>query len=716
MTVVVERGWLGGITGPGPDDVGVWVMEGATAPHLMLASRSGEDWFSAGDPAGWSQRGVGGRRGEGEGPRRSHQRRYRSQRPLGQGITPDRDDRVLPLTRTPLKEGMRVRYDAIAYRTRDVRVPIPYTTSTSYSDTMSAGTVRLARAGVDGLLVERTWITFVNGEAVATEVLSRTVLQEAIAALRVVGREKQTDGEDESDGTQVGEASWYSFAPGGGLTAAHPWLPFGTVVTVTNIANGNTVQVVINDRGPSADGSSTSPTRRSPGSPRSPKASVRSGSAGERGDGLGRSQLKDLAARHGIRPTRIRGQHFLADPNLARAIVADAGVREGDRVVEVGAGLGSLTVPLAEAGARVLAIEVDHGLSRALREVVGSYPNVRIEVSDAMRTDWTTALSADRWSMVSNLPYNVSVPLLVEFLQSAPIDRYVVMVQREVGERLVARPGEEAYGAVSVRVAYRADARVLRRVPAAVFWPRPRVDSVLVRLDPPAARRRRGSGGAVRDRRRGVRRAAQDDGERAPTPRPRRRGRRRDPASGRPGPERPRRAARAGRVRRDRADDARTGVEAVTARTIRRDAHAKINLFLRVLSIREDGYHEIESLVVPISLADRVVVRPAEDLHVEIAGEPAFSPGGLNLALVAALALADACADAAGALVEIDKRIPVAGGLGGGSADAAATLLALNELWGCEVDAATLEQIGERIGSDVPAMLSRRGRPGGWAG
>lgn len=145
----------------------------------------------------------------------------------------------------------------------------------------------------------------------------------------------------------------------------------------------------------------------------------------------------------------------------------------------------------------------------------------------------------------------------------------------------------------------------------------------------------------------------------------------------------------------------------MTGRTIRRDAHAKVNLFLRVLSTREDGYHEIESLVVPISLADRIVVRPAEELRVEIVGEPAFSPGGLNLALVAALALADACAEAGGALVEIEKRIPVAGGLGGGSADAAATLLALNELWGCEVDAATLEQIGERVGSDVPAMLFR---------
>jgi len=165
--------------------------------------------------------------------------------------------------------------------------------------------------------------------------------------------------------------------------------------------------------------------------------------------------------------------------------VADADVHEGDLVLEVGAGLGSLTVPLAEAGCRVLAVEVDRGLSDALREVVAPYPNVRIEVADAMRLDWPSTLGQGRWSMVSNLPYNVSVPLLLELLESAPaIERYLVMVQREVGERLVAGPEAEGYGGVSVRVAYRADARVVRRVPADVFWPRPKIDSVLVRLEP----------------------------------------------------------------------------------------------------------------------------------------------------------------------------------------------------------------------------------------
>jgi len=142
----------------------------------------------------------------------------------------------------------------------------------------------------------------------------------------------------------------------------------------------------------------------------------------------------------------------------------------------------------------------------------------------------------------------------------------------------------------------------------------------------------------------------------------------------------------------------------VTPEPIRVHAHAKINLFLRVLGRREDGYHEIQSLVCPISLADEVSVRPADRLRVQVGGQAA-ALAGLNLALVAALALADGCPDAGGALVEIDKRIPVAGGLGGGSADAAAALRALNDLWGCGVEPSDLERIAERIGSDVPAML-----------
>lgn len=154
-------------------------------------------------------------------------------------------------------------------------------------------------------------------------------------------------------------------------------------------------------------------------------------------------------------------------------------------MLEVGAGFGSITVALAEAGCRVLAVEFDRLIAPALREVVAGRANVRVEEADAMRADWPGLLGDASWSMVSNLPYNISVPLMVDLLELAPqIRRYVVMVQREVGERFVAGPGDEAYGTVSVRVAYRARAEIVRRVPAAVFWPRPNVDSVLVRLVP----------------------------------------------------------------------------------------------------------------------------------------------------------------------------------------------------------------------------------------
>jgi len=254
MTVIVERGWVDGVMGPGLDDVGVWVMEGATAPHVMLASRFGEDWFSAGDPAGWSQ--VVSANVVVKGKDHDVITNAGTVRELlsAMGITPDRDDRVLPSPRAPLKKGTRVRFDQIAIRTRDVRIPIPYTTYTRYSNELDPGEVRLDREGVDGLMVERTRSKYVNGKVVATVVVSRTVLDEALAARRVVGRENDgshgTRENDGSHGTQVGEASWYSFAPGTELTAAHPWLPFGTVVNVTNIANGESVQVVINDRGP----------------------------------------------------------------------------------------------------------------------------------------------------------------------------------------------------------------------------------------------------------------------------------------------------------------------------------------------------------------------------------------------------------------------------------------------------------------------------------
>jgi 4-diphosphocytidyl-2-C-methyl-D-erythritol kinase len=145
---------------------------------------------------------------------------------------------------------------------------------------------------------------------------------------------------------------------------------------------------------------------------------------------------------------------------------------------------------------------------------------------------------------------------------------------------------------------------------------------------------------------------------------------------------------------------------------VRRRARAKLNVYLRVLSLRDDGYHDLESLVLPLSLADDVTVSPADRLRVDVVdasggrGVGGVPEGGLNLALVAALAFAESCGVSRGAEIRIDKRIPVAAGLGGGSADAGATILALNELWGCGLDRAVLAELAERIGSDVPATLA----------
>lgn len=143
---------------------------------------------------------------------------------------------------------------------------------------------------------------------------------------------------------------------------------------------------------------------------------------------------------------------------------------------------------------------------------------------------------------------------------------------------------------------------------------------------------------------------------------------------------------------------------------ITRRAHAKINAFLRVRGLREDGYHEIESLVLPVSMHDVIVAGTGKELSVSIVGDRSGDlkeAGGENLALAAARALADAAGLVRpGAEIRIDKRIPVAAGLGGGSADAAATLRALNELWVCGFDDLALATIGARVGSDVPAQLA----------
>lgn len=198
---------------------------------------------------------------------------------------------------------------------------------------------------------------------------------------------------------------------------------------------------------------------------------------------LTRRDVVALLEAHGLAPSRALGQNFVVDPNTIRKVVDLAAVGPGDPVVEIGAGLGSLTTALAEAGAEVTAIEMDKHLVPVLGEVLAG-TSVRIVEADAREVDWETLLSGhDRWSLVANLPYNIATPLVADLLDFVPaIDRMLVMVQREAAERLAAPPGGKTYGIPSVKVAYWATAEVVARVSPNVFLPRPNVESALVRI------------------------------------------------------------------------------------------------------------------------------------------------------------------------------------------------------------------------------------------
>ena len=194
-----------------------------------------------------------------------------------------------------------------------------------------------------------------------------------------------------------------------------------------------------------------------------------------------RHDIATLLGEHGLAPRRDLGQNFVVDANIVRKIARLADVGPKDHVVEIGAGLGSLTMALAETGATITAIEVDHGIAGVLRTVVADLANVTVVEADALRLDWTSVLAdAPRWVLVANLPYNVATPLVCDLLDLVPaVERMLVMVQREVADRLCASAGSDAYGAVSVKVAYWATARIAGTVPASVFLPRPKVESAL---------------------------------------------------------------------------------------------------------------------------------------------------------------------------------------------------------------------------------------------
>lgn len=196
---------------------------------------------------------------------------------------------------------------------------------------------------------------------------------------------------------------------------------------------------------------------------------------------LGPGEIRQLAGALGFQPTKKLGQNFVIDANTVRRIVRIAGISAESTVVEVGPGLGSLTLGLLETGASVVAVEIDQRLARQLPLTVGLHqPGARLTVvaGDALRL---TELPGEPSILVANLPYNVSVPVLLHFLHSFRFIRSgLVMVQAEVGQRIAAEPGSKVYGSPSVKAAWFARWDVAGTVGRQVFWPVPNVDSLLV--------------------------------------------------------------------------------------------------------------------------------------------------------------------------------------------------------------------------------------------
>lgn len=192
------------------------------------------------------------------------------------------------------------------------------------------------------------------------------------------------------------------------------------------------------------------------------------------------SVAADLLRRHGLRAGRRYGQHFLVDPNTIRRIVRLAAIDPDETILEVGPGIGSLTVALADAARRVVAVEIDPKVVEVLEEVLAAVTNVDVVAGDAMHIDLAEVLGGPA-RIVANLPYNVATPIFLRVLDEVPeISGGLVMVQRELGERWTSAPGTRAYGSVSVHAAYHAEVRIAGDVPPSVFMPPPDVASVLV--------------------------------------------------------------------------------------------------------------------------------------------------------------------------------------------------------------------------------------------
>ena len=199
--------------------------------------------------------------------------------------------------------------------------------------------------------------------------------------------------------------------------------------------------------------------------------------------------LLSLLAEHGLQPSKHLGQNFLIDSNIAHKIIAALELKEPDRVIEVGPGVGALTLPLAMQGVNVLAIEIDGGLSRLLEKMLNQYSSVKIINADILKFNWDSVLKTDqsydgRLKLLSNLPYNISGPFLYAiFSINFPFESAVLMLQKEVAHRLLAAPGGHDYSGLSVICQYYTKPVRLFSVSGNVFWPKPGVDSTVIKLE-----------------------------------------------------------------------------------------------------------------------------------------------------------------------------------------------------------------------------------------
>ena len=434
------------------------------------------------------------------------------------------------------------------------------------------------------------------------------------------------------------------------------------------------------------------------------------------------SSVRRIAAELDLRPTKQWGQNFVVDANTVRRIVSLSGVTADDVVLEIGPGLGSLTLGLLETGARVVAVEIEDRLAdrltQTVRERMGEEAAARIDVvaADALQV---AELPVPPTALVANLPYNVSVPVLLHLLELFPDwRRGLVMVQLEVADRLVAPPGGKVYGVPSAKTAWYADTARVGTVPPKVFWPVPNVDSGLVRIERREPRQQprpgnRPSRSSTRPSPSAARCCAPRWPESLARPLPHRK------PSRRRGSTRPCAARRSTSARSHGSPSASTtpdGSRGGSAVGSCRDQHGagegarEGEPCLAGRCDRPSGFHELGTVFQAVSLGDEIVADQAAPgvFRLAFQGEgAAFLPvDDTNLAMRAAKLLAQSVGRTdVGVSLLVRKRIPVAGGMAGGSADAAGVLVACNALWGLGLSRDDLHPLAAELGSDVPFLL-----------